>query len=110
MNQMTKKQQDGAAAELLVKELLSKYGPSLAALIRQQMNAADNTDLAEVLTFKQLEPYTGGLKRSAIAELEKRGKFPSPIKLGERRRAWLKSEVVAWQQGRIAAARKLGAR
>lgn len=67
---------------------------------------AEADDLAEVLTLKQLEPYTGGLGRSAIAELEKRGKFPSSIKLGERRRAWLKSEVIKWQKERIAAARK----
>jgi len=34
------------------------------------------------------------------------GQFPRPIKLAERSAAWLESDVVAWQEERIAASRQ----
>jgi len=45
-----------------------------------------------------------GLKRSQINELVRTGDFPKPLKLTDRGRAkaWLESELVEWQQRRIA--------
>jgi predicted DNA-binding transcriptional regulator AlpA len=65
----------------------------------------NDDELQEVLTLRQLELFTGGLKRSGIEALIKRGLFPQAVKLGERRRAWLKPEILQWQRERIALAR-----
>lgn len=44
-----------------------------------------------------------GLSRSSIYDLMKCGRFPTPVKInGGRAVAWLESEIVAWQESRIA--------
>jgi prophage regulatory protein len=58
--------------------------------------------LQKMIPKKELGAYTGGLKRTAIEDLVKRGEFPKPVRLSERRLAWIESELVAWQQERIA--------
>ena len=49
-------------------------------------------------------PAFVGMRRSAIENLVKEGKFPKPIPLNDAGNAvaWLESEVIAWQQRRIA--------
>lgn len=47
-----------------------------------------------------------GLKRAQLYRLMGNGQFPRPIKLAERSAAWLESDVVAWQEERIAASRQ----
>jgi len=47
-------------------------------------------------------PAHVGLRRTQIDELIKRGRFPRPVKLSERRKGWLEAELIAWQQARIA--------
>ncbi|MBK8970497.1 MAG: AlpA family transcriptional regulator [Hahellaceae bacterium] len=42
------------------------------------------------------------LSRSKIYELMAEGKFPKPVSLGSNRVAWLRSEVFAWIDQRIA--------
>ena len=46
-----------------------------------------------------------GLRRTQIAELMKLGEFPHPIPLSDSGRAvaWLESDLLAWQNARIAA-------
>ena len=83
----------------------AELASALATLIDNKMQD-DRVGLNEVLTLRELAKYTGGLRRSAIAALMKKGQFPQPVKLSERRRVWLKSEIISWQLGRIAAARK----
>jgi prophage regulatory protein len=83
----------------------AKLASALATMIDNQMKD-DHVGLKEVLTLRELAKYTGGLRRSAVAALMKKGQFPHPVKLSERRRVWLKSEIISWQLGRIAAARK----
>ena len=39
--------------------------------------------------------------KSQVYKLVQQGRFPKPIKLGERGSAWLVSEVDAWLQSRI---------
>ncbi len=43
-------------------------------------------------------PYS----RSTIYHLIAAGEFPPPVKLGPRASAWVKSEVEAWAESRIA--------
>jgi prophage regulatory protein len=57
--------------------------------------------LQRVIRLAELPAYTG-LRRSQIDALIARGEFPRPVKLSTRRKAWLESEVAAWQGARIA--------
>jgi prophage regulatory protein len=43
-----------------------------------------------------------GLGRDTIYRLARQGKFPKPIKLGERASGWYEHEVVAWGHDRAA--------
>jgi len=43
-----------------------------------------------------------GYGRSSIWRMIREGRFPKPIPLGPKRKAWLASEIKAWQQERIA--------
>jgi prophage regulatory protein len=47
-------------------------------------------------------PRFTGLRRTTIDTLIKAGKFPRPIPLAERAVGWVESELIAWQQSRIA--------
>lgn len=47
---------------------------------------------------QEIIPYS----RSAIYALIAAGDFPTPVKLGPRASAWVKSEVEAWAEARIA--------
>ncbi len=44
-----------------------------------------------------------GLSRSEIYRRIAAGRFPQPVKLGERASAWPEHEVTAWCEARIAA-------
>jgi prophage regulatory protein len=54
-----------------------------------------------MIRLAELPSYVG-LRRTQIDELIKRGDFPKPVKLSERRKAWIEAELIAWQQARIA--------
>jgi prophage regulatory protein len=56
----------------------------------------------EVIRLADLPRYTG-LRRTQIQHYIDKNEFPQPIKLGERAKGWLSSEVRAWQHERIAA-------
>jgi len=43
-----------------------------------------------------------GLKRTQIDQLITEGRFPKAVKLSARRKGWLESELIVWQQERIA--------
>ena len=58
--------------------------------------------LEEIIRLSDLPQYTG-LKRTQIQHYIDKGEFPQPIRLGERAKGWLASEVRAWQHRRIAA-------
>lgn len=57
--------------------------------------------LHKVIRLADLPNYVG-LKRTQIEQLISEGRFPRPIKLSARRKAWLESELIIWQQARIA--------
>jgi predicted DNA-binding transcriptional regulator AlpA len=50
-------------------------------------------------------PHYVGLRRTQIGELIKAGQFPEPVPLSDSGRAiaWLESDLVTWQNARIAA-------
>ena len=43
-----------------------------------------------------------GLSRSTLYAMMAEGRFPKPIKLGERAVGWSESEIAAWIEGRLA--------
>lgn len=45
------------------------------------------------------------LGKSTMYVLIKEGKFPAPIKIGERAVGWLESEIDEWIEGRVKASR-----
>lgn len=57
------------------------------------------------LTEKTVTALTT-LHRTQIARLVKAGKFPKPIYISDRRKAWLEHEVATWMQ--VAASRRGG--
>jgi prophage regulatory protein len=57
--------------------------------------------LHRIVRANELPAYTG-LKSTQIDALIQRGDFPKPVKLSERRKGWLESELITWQQSRIA--------
>jgi prophage regulatory protein len=54
-----------------------------------------------VLRREDVERATG-LPRSTLYDLVAKGRFPRPIRLGARSVGWLESEILAWQQARVA--------
>jgi prophage regulatory protein len=44
-----------------------------------------------------------GLSKSSLYALAQQGRFPAPVKLGERSSGWVESEVDAWIARRLAA-------
>jgi prophage regulatory protein len=57
--------------------------------------------LHKVIRLRDLPNYVG-LGRTQVEQLISEGRFPKPVKLSTRRIAWLESEIIAWQQDRIA--------
>jgi len=53
------------------------------------------------LRLYEVEAITGK-KRSQIYDDIKNGKFPAPVPLGDRAVGWIESEILAWQEARIA--------
>ena len=57
------------------------------------------------LRRSQIEDITG-LARSTIYDHMKTGKFPKPVKIGDRAVAWLQSDIQAWQDELIKKAQR----
>lgn len=43
-----------------------------------------------------------GLKHTRIRELEKKGKFPKRVVIGDRANGWVESEILGWMKDRMA--------
>lgn len=63
---------------------------------------ADNDNLPRLITPKDAATATS-LSRPLLTLLAAEGQFPKPIQLTERRIAFVRSEVEAWIDARIAA-------
>ena len=56
----------------------------------------------KVVPFNQLEDFGITFSRTHIKRLMDEDKFPRPVRVGERRIAWLESEILAWLEARVA--------
>jgi len=61
-------------------------------------------NLHRIIRLSELPRYVA-LGRTRIRELIATGQFPAPIRLSDRRLGWLETDVVEWQQARIALSR-----
>jgi prophage regulatory protein len=57
-----------------------------------------STTLIRLPQVQAIVPYS----RSTLYSLIATGDFPAPVKLGPRASAWVKAEVEAWAESRIA--------
>lgn len=48
-------------------------------------------------------PGLDALRKTQRAELIRRGLYPAPVRISDRRKVWLAHEIAAWQQARISA-------
>ena len=58
------------------------------------------SQLNRIIRLADLSQFCG-LKRTQIDQLIHEGRFPRPVKLSARRKGWLESELISWQQARI---------
>ena len=65
------------------------------------MEQTKEPELEEVVLHREIHRY-GAPKKDQLAVQIEKGQFPRPIRLSERRVAWLRSELVQWQQAKIA--------
>ncbi len=56
-----------------------------------------------LISFPEVQALTGGLSRTTIWRLVRSGRFPTPVFITERRKAWYASEVLEWVRARGAA-------
>lgn len=63
---------------------------------------ADNDNLPILISIKDASAMTS-LSRPQINVLRGDGRFPAAVTLGERRIAFVRSEVIGWANARIAA-------
>lgn len=68
------------------------------------MNAAQIPDEVEFIKIAEVRKITG-MGTSFIYERMMEGTFPKQVNLGPRSVVWVKSEVQAWAQAKITAAR-----
>jgi prophage regulatory protein len=64
--------------------------------------------LQKVYRLKAVEALTGK-KRSALYDDIAKGKFPKPIRVGDRAVAWLEQDLLEWQRRRISRRDRTGA-
>jgi prophage regulatory protein len=68
---------------------------------QRALSAVKTAGLRRILRLYEVEAVTGK-KRSAIYEDTTNGRFPAPVPLGERAVGWLETEIMEWQEQRIA--------
>ena len=67
-------------------------------------------NMQRLLTFDDLVAAGYVANRVTLSRRVRRGEFPAPIRVSSRNVAWLKSEVDAWEAGRIASRDEQSAR
>jgi prophage regulatory protein len=60
-----------------------------------QTNTTPSAQPERLLRIAQVEAVTG-LKKTSIYDLQRKGKFPKPVKLSSRCVAWPQSAIDAW--------------
>lgn len=64
------------------------------------MSKPDLTEKPRLMSPKEASEATS-LSRSLLVLMAKEGQFPQPVKLGERRTAYVRAEVEAWIDAKI---------
>lgn len=59
-----------------------------------------NPELSNFIDVKEVSRLCGGLARSTIWRMTKKGTFPAPVQLSERRIGWRRSDIEAWLRSR----------
>ncbi|MEI9805358.1 MAG: AlpA family phage regulatory protein [Pseudolabrys sp.] len=69
--------------------------------MKQQQQEAPR--LQRMIRLSELPLYVG-IKRTVIGELITRGEFPKPVPISDSGRAvaWLETDIITWQNSRIA--------
>lgn len=75
--------------DISLRELAAAVAPYVAPLL------AKTSPNNQLLRLPAVSAMTG-LKRSQIYRLMWQGKFPKPVKIGERSIAWPETEIRAW--------------
>lgn len=57
--------------------------------------------MTEVLLRRPEVEARTGIRRSTLYDWIKQGKFPRPVKLGERIVAWRESDINGWLESRV---------
>lgn len=65
------------------------------------MKIAANDNLPRLMAPKEAATATT-MSRVLLSAMAREGKFPSPVKIGEKRLAYVRTEVEAWIDSRIA--------
>ena len=63
---------------------------------------ADNDNKPRLMSPKEAAEYTT-MSRGLLTMMAKEGQFPSPVKIGVKRIAYVRAEVESWIDERIAA-------
>jgi prophage regulatory protein len=70
----------------------------LYALYCAAINSIGVQPMDAMLTYHDVQRITG-LSRSTIIRLVKSGKFPTPLKIGDRAVAWDPEQIENWKKG-----------
>ncbi|WP_188262663.1 helix-turn-helix transcriptional regulator [Azospirillum tabaci] len=54
------------------------------------------SDTSRILRFPEVQKRIGGYTRMHVDRLEKNGKFPKRLRIGERAVGWLESDIDSW--------------
>jgi prophage regulatory protein len=68
--------------------------------VTRPTDRAQPSSLHKILLKKHLGPFCG-YGPTQIDALVKAGAFPKPIRLGERKVAWIEAELLEWQRQKI---------
>jgi prophage regulatory protein len=70
--------------------------------VTHQSKETNENHLRPLILRKKQVLRLVGLSASTVYTLQKAGKFPSPIKLGERAAGWLNSDIEQWVKEKAA--------
>lgn len=76
-------------------------------MVKKEHSEQASSPALEILRRRQVEARVG-LSRSTLYSYIKDGRFPAPIRLGNRAVGWLEAEVLDWLRQRIEATREAG--
>ncbi len=68
----------------------------------EQTKTGQAPELEELIPPKDIGKYGAPERTQRVVQIA-RGEFPAPVRLSERRVAWIKRELIEWQRAKIAA-------